>query len=1016
MEGSVDAWARYDAWNAAVAEVLFTSEQAGTYVYLDVEDDVLDRMQDIAEPDAIDGPEALAMSVRETLVFDRGPAALLRRHLRRLDIWWDGSMVDPPPVLAILGCLSRAAHAMHGGEGMAAHNYYDRLARLMRLEDLQKKELIDAYRRTRGDDVVSNLLWASLNEWLVRLEGNRGLPTAEAVGFAHVGLPMSQALVRRMDRERMGAMFASAGLAPHGSVPLDLMERLLDEWLSQVPCPATKALHRSWRDGEVRERIASVACQVLEAWDGPDDADASASASGLNVDTLRMRALVRTFPSRRLDLTLLVPAGGGQQVEIGHLLDRDGSSIAALDLVPAASGWLTPADDSGLEMASVLAGQVEIQRDGAARPFRRRPRRLVPLTHDPMLSAFVETERVQLGEEAVLLAHSELVGPLDELLSRSARPGYRSTTDIPGLPAGWRLYDGVQILSSIPRDLLSKTRLEFNVLQPLATSQVVLEGGLRLPGNIRKWSSRRPPELRAVTHENGVAASITCVRSLVQPTPPDRGFETDEPVLIWDLAEEGLGDGDYEITVTTDAGAQTRMLRLRSADNPAVRLGLAEDEPIAHDPAAAGFGLLANRSSNPSAIQGIPDEVTPGAWEALGEVVPPWRAARRSTTARPADQPQIVVPGGGSKDCFATGAHLMQVETLRSGLTTLEGVCKTCGLVKRYPVRPRKKGTGKSSKALAPTIDVTRLDAVRPTEGINWDLSFDAVCHLGAGSATHLERIASQMDASSLFGDAFARRLEILGHIELHRNGQSLQFDAFEVVDPTLVGLSDGDAVLMGFRSEGLLVELEDLVAAHGGTLAEDTMRAPTRIRITGLTPAQLHEVAADIKTSDGRLAQYVPNGARALAAVLPPLSSALAGLQSTAMPHPKAIERWDENTARFVTTATASRPGAYRMTGFSRTYFLRRPGDVEAMRATVGDARIVKYAANLTSGQSLIGYDAATRSLYVPLGADLPGLYGRAAVLASGAPPIEVEKDRILIYRNVPADLAARIRTLLST
>ena len=103
-------------------------------------------------------------------------------------------------------------------------------------------------------------------------------------------------------------------------------------------------------------------------------------------------------------------------------------------------------------------------------------------------------------------------------------------------------------------------------------------------------------------------------------------------------------------------------------------------------------------------------------------------------------------------------------------------------------------------------------------------------------------------------------------------------------------------------------------------------------------------------------------------------------------------------------------------MTGFNRTYFLRRPSDVEAMRATVGDARIVKYAANLVTGQSLIGYDAAGRSLYVPLGADLPGLYGRAAVLASGAAPIEGEKDHILIYRDVPADLAARISTLLST
>ena len=38
---------------------------------------------------------------------------------------------------------------MHDSDGIAAHNYYDRLARLMDLGEHQKQELIDAYRRRR---------------------------------------------------------------------------------------------------------------------------------------------------------------------------------------------------------------------------------------------------------------------------------------------------------------------------------------------------------------------------------------------------------------------------------------------------------------------------------------------------------------------------------------------------------------------------------------------------------------------------------------------------------------------------------------------------------------------------------------------------------------------------------------------------------------------------------------------------------------------------------------------------
>ena len=121
-----------------------------------------------------------------------------------------------------------------------------------------------------------------------------------------------------------------------------------------------------------------------------------------------------------------------------------------MDLVPAASGWLTPAADSGLDIGSALAGRVEIQREtvrhgrfvgGRAGSSRS------PTTRCSQRSS--RPSGVQLGEEAVLLAHSQLVGPLDQLLARVARPGFRSTTEIPGLPVGWCLYDGVQILSSI---------------------------------------------------------------------------------------------------------------------------------------------------------------------------------------------------------------------------------------------------------------------------------------------------------------------------------------------------------------------------------------------------------------------------------------------------------------------------------------------------------------------------------------------------------------------------------------
>lgn len=83
-------------------------------------------------------------------------------------------------------------------------------------------------------------------------------------------------------------------------------------------------------------------------------------------------------------------------------------------------------------------------------------------------------------------------------------------------------------------------------------------------------------------------------------------------------------------------------------------------------------------------------------------------------------------------------------------------------------------------------------------------------------------------------------------------------------------------------------------------------------------------------------------------------------------------------------------------------------------MSALVGDARLVKFAAALDVGLPLVGYDQAARVLYVPLGADLPGLYGRAAVLASGHPPLENTNEHLLEYRSVPSHVAARLCHLL--
>src|SRR5262245_18941685 len=102
MNMTSPAWDRYARWNAAIAQVVYPPRIAGSPAYLDLEDDVLQAIAQIAEPGAPDPAAGLIAAVRTTLRFDQGPSRVLAEHLQNVETWSAGSMVDPPPVLALL--------------------------------------------------------------------------------------------------------------------------------------------------------------------------------------------------------------------------------------------------------------------------------------------------------------------------------------------------------------------------------------------------------------------------------------------------------------------------------------------------------------------------------------------------------------------------------------------------------------------------------------------------------------------------------------------------------------------------------------------------------------------------------------------------------------------------------------------------------------------------------------------------------------------------------------------------
>ena len=467
---------------------------AGQPAYLDLEDEVLKEIRDEAEPDTPNAQLGLVRAVLGVIPVDQGPSLILKpfeNRLFRVGAWLPRGRTSDTCVARSheLGGREHARWGWQGGEQLLRSS-----RRALGLDDQQKIRFINAYRKVHDGRATSDILWGSLNLWLELHEGNRGLPTAFADRHAHVGLPMSQALVREVDRRKFKTMFATYGFAPGTTLPAAEMAEVIHDWMSHVPCPASNQLERLWkRDADARDRISEVAQAELEAWDGSGGLAALRGDRGDRaLDQLRLRADVRAFPRPRLDLNLLVPMTSGRDQMVMEVVDVDGSPLGEVEMVSHTSGWMWLSEPNAIDLGSVLCGETRMRRPGEQALLRRRPRRVVPLRFDALSNGFVECERVNLGDDFLLLVHDDLGNSVERVLRASGRPGYKRHHVLAGLPEGWVVFDEVQIVSSVPAELVK--HVDLNPLQALTSSQAALQGGLALPGNIKKWSSFSPPE------------------------------------------------------------------------------------------------------------------------------------------------------------------------------------------------------------------------------------------------------------------------------------------------------------------------------------------------------------------------------------------------------------------------------------------------------------------------------------------------------------------------------------------
>jgi hypothetical protein len=998
-------WGWYDRWNDAVADTVYPKVDDAAPAYLDLEEDLLATVAEHAGWEG-DPRTGFCLAVRGVVIqFDEFTLDGLNSRLRE---WHRSDRTAPPPVLAFLALTVQAAEEMGQDDTFSTTAYYPRLASLLGVRANSVRSIYTRY---------AEEFWHCVNQWLDDLDGARGLPTAYALQYRFVGLPMSQALVRETDRRHFPAFFAQYGLADGMNVAPEVLVPYLDAWFEADHCPMSKNLRRLWRKPAARERIATVAAVELAEWDG--------TLGDLHGGQLRLQKLGlmtqmrKGFMDAGLDISMTLRRPGDIADTVMEIEARTGEWIP-IPLRPAVANlWRTGASD-GLDIRSVLEGVLSLRAsDMPSAIVKRPPRTIVPLVWDDMVNGYLEQERLQLNVQSMLLVKREVGGrsvanEVAATISTCARPGFTVHEQLKGLPDGWVAIDSIQLFGSP-----ASTR--FNELVPLVRDQLTIAGGMRIPSRVRKWSSTAPPELRAaVQSEDRVRIQLIDVhqRTTLHEWGGTRGS------LIVALDDAKLADGDYRVRLLlgdTFSPTQELSLRLRSA--------------ATQDPGWQDVRRLAYRLDNPlGAVTATEyagddeDEILVDGAYALGDraIEPAVAAREHSAWWRPAKlappTPLIQVGIPDPKSCVITGAHYVEFPTYFGGKQPrfIEGTCRYCGLVRRSPgwVKPTW-GTGNSnarSVAAAAPVSVDELPPVGQQRQSLWDSALDTLMHLGGGPGSTLSAIAAQIDGTALFTRAFPQILESLGHIAVERNARG-ECQRWEISPTCLAELPSGIVNLTGYWPPGQVAALAGRAADVGGTLqVRSYLDAPNEKCVKGLRETSFPALATDNVT-------VVPAAGRRILGTLPPLSEVAAALPRESRPGFNEAERFDTTRICWTQASDLTIAGAYRLRrGFETLYAYVSPADAANRLVTPASVYLAKHLAANSAGTALAMYLPARREVAVPLGCDLPGLYARAAVLCSGQRARSAKvtiggtKVACLLYQDIDQETADLLLTLLMT
>ncbi|MEV6527216.1 hypothetical protein AB0M43_35325 [Longispora sp. NPDC051575] len=427
MEGAgrEGAQSAYDWWQARLAAEFFAPGASGRAVILYVDDLEARRL----------GLESDCSGLAESVlgVLDEHGTNIFSRVLRMISRWRIGPRIEPPPCLPVLAVFVLAASRMRTEGTTWSHNYYSRLAQVLKPDVDHERETGTGtfrWRLTRDSD-MTEALWTVLVDWLEDQGGSRGLSTIRTAGSRNrIGFALSQAIIRASDHVYLERFFRAIGAGEACRLDAAKVLRDLRIWGAHRR-GLSRRLQQALSEPDVAQDqlLGDLIVALAQSWDG--------TVSGLGTGSRRVLDMRLT-----LEDDLFTGWSGGWHAGCVGGIDTDvltyGSATISVTADEGARSYRLGGDIP--DFANVLRNGFHAR--GTVLEVTLPPMRILAMAEDPLNAGrWISTDELATYERYTLLVRAGDRGRVELALDR-AGTGTVVPDDAPW--EGWLIFGDVE--------------------------------------------------------------------------------------------------------------------------------------------------------------------------------------------------------------------------------------------------------------------------------------------------------------------------------------------------------------------------------------------------------------------------------------------------------------------------------------------------------------------------------------------------------------------------------------------